>query len=163
MNRVHRLRVRLSGRGWRDTNARTMDPVGYDALVQFQQFLFSIDPIAYVFANRIATTARQFVQSGIAPINKCSHAPPDNGGSRDRAYGFPRGRQARRPRPDEQHVELGRNFGNKLWNACRFRQLQGGEVQGEIAPELLTSYDKWILLKLDQAIREKKVRTSSVS
>jgi valyl-tRNA synthetase len=55
---------------------------------------------------------------------------------------------------DEKDVELGRNFCNKLWNACRFRQLQGGEVQGEIAPELLTSYDKWILLKLDQAIRE---------
>ena len=55
---------------------------------------------------------------------------------------------------DEKDVELGRNFCNKLWNACRFRQLQGGEVQGEIAPELLSSYDKWILLKLDQAIRE---------
>jgi valyl-tRNA synthetase len=55
---------------------------------------------------------------------------------------------------DEKDVELGRNFCNKLWNACRFRQMQGGEVQGEIAPELLTGYDKWILLKLDQAIRE---------
>ena len=55
---------------------------------------------------------------------------------------------------DEKDVELGRNFCNKLWNVCRFRQLQGGEVQGEIAPELLSSYDKWILLKLDKAIRE---------
>jgi len=55
---------------------------------------------------------------------------------------------------DEQNVELGRNFCNKLWNACRFRQMQGGEVQGEIDPKLLTSDDKWILLKLDQAIRE---------
>src|SRR5262245_38364248 len=55
---------------------------------------------------------------------------------------------------DEKDVELGRNFCNKLWNACRFRQMQGGEIQDEIAPELLTSYDKWILLKLDQAIRE---------
>ena len=55
---------------------------------------------------------------------------------------------------DEKDVELGRNFCNKLWNACRYRQMQGGEVQGEIAPELLTSYDKWILLKLDQAVRE---------
>src|SRR5438128_2400575 len=55
---------------------------------------------------------------------------------------------------DEKDVELGRNFCNKLWNACRFRQLQGGEVQAEIAPELLSSYDKWILLKLDQAIGE---------
>ena len=55
---------------------------------------------------------------------------------------------------DEKDVELGRNFCNKLWNACRFRQMQGGEVQGEIEPRLLTSDDKWILLKLDQAIRE---------
>jgi len=55
---------------------------------------------------------------------------------------------------DEQNVELGRNFCNKLWNACRFRQMQGGEVQGEINPQLLTSDDKWILLKLDAAIRE---------
>ena len=71
---------------------------------------------------------------------------------------------------DEQNVELGRNFCNKLWNACRFRQMQGGsdasspncdggvaatfEIQGEIDPKLLTSDDKWILLKLDAAIRE---------
>jgi valyl-tRNA synthetase len=61
---------------------------------------------------------------------------------------------------DEQNVELGRNFCNKLWNACRFRQMVGSsgsatsEVQGEINPQLLTGDDKWILLKLDQAIRE---------
>ncbi len=55
---------------------------------------------------------------------------------------------------DEKDVELGRNFCNKLWNACRFRQMQGGEVQGEINPALLTSDDKWMLLRLDAAIRE---------
>ncbi|MCP5517440.1 MAG: valine--tRNA ligase [Verrucomicrobiales bacterium] len=55
---------------------------------------------------------------------------------------------------DEKDVELGRNFCNKLWNACRFRQLQGGEVEGEIDPALLGSDDQWILLRLDQAIRE---------
>jgi len=70
---------------------------------------------------------------------------------------------------DEQNVELGRNFCNKLWNACRFRQMQGSagvspanegvppeqfEIQGEIEPALLSSDDKWILLKLDAAIRE---------
>ncbi|HTD65363.1 MAG TPA: valine--tRNA ligase [Candidatus Limnocylindria bacterium] len=64
---------------------------------------------------------------------------------------------------DEQSVELGRNFANKLWNACRFRQMQGSapvsgvppaEFEDEIRTELLTSDDKWILLKLDQAIRE---------
>src|SRR5437868_8731091 len=60
---------------------------------------------------------------------------------------------------DEQNVELGRNFCNKLWNACRFRQMQANDsatsrIQGEIDPKLLTSDDKWILLKLDTAIRE---------
>ena len=55
---------------------------------------------------------------------------------------------------DEQNVELGRNFCNKLWNACRFRQMQGGQVQGEIQTSKLRSDDKWILLKLHQAIKE---------
>jgi valyl-tRNA synthetase len=55
---------------------------------------------------------------------------------------------------DEQQVELGRNFCNKLWNACRFRQLQAGETQGEIAPRLLTRDDQWILLRLDAVIRD---------
>jgi valyl-tRNA synthetase len=79
---------------------------------------------------------------------------------------------------DEKDVELGRNFCNKLWNACRFRQMVGQgaagvppadqtssqnfrqdagstfEVQGEIERTLLTPDDKWILLKLDAAIRE---------
>jgi valyl-tRNA synthetase len=61
---------------------------------------------------------------------------------------------------DVKDVELGRNFCNKLWNACRFRQMQSSgagasaPVQGEIDPQLLASDDKWILLKLDRAIRE---------
>jgi valyl-tRNA synthetase len=55
---------------------------------------------------------------------------------------------------DEQNVELGRNFCNKLWNACRFRQLQSGETEAEINPALLTGDDRWILLRLDRAIRE---------
>ena len=55
---------------------------------------------------------------------------------------------------DEQSVELGRNFCNKLWNACRFRQMQGGDIEAEINPALLTSDDRWILMRLDQAIRE---------
>jgi valyl-tRNA synthetase len=58
---------------------------------------------------------------------------------------------------DEQNVELGRNFCNKLWNACRFRQLVGSAdfpIQGEINPKLLTADDKWILLKLDASIRD---------
>jgi len=55
---------------------------------------------------------------------------------------------------DEKNVELGRNFCTKLWNAVRFRQMQGGESEGEISPALLTSDDKWILLRLGSAIRE---------
>jgi valyl-tRNA synthetase len=55
---------------------------------------------------------------------------------------------------DEQSVELGRNFCNKLWNACRFRQMQGGEREGEISTSLLSSDDKWILLRLNIAIKE---------
>ena len=58
---------------------------------------------------------------------------------------------------DEQNVELGRNFCNKLWNACRFRQMVGSAdfpIQGEIEPQLLGADDKWILLKLDTALRE---------
>ena len=58
---------------------------------------------------------------------------------------------------DDKDVELGRNFCNKLWNACRFRQLLAGAgttVEGEIDPARLTSDDKWILRRLDRAIRE---------
>jgi len=55
---------------------------------------------------------------------------------------------------DEKNVELGRNFCTKLWNAARFRQMQGGETEGEIRSELLSSDDKWILLRLSTAISE---------
>ena len=55
---------------------------------------------------------------------------------------------------DEQNVALGRNFANKLWNACRFRQMQGGAAEGEIEARRLSSEDKWILLKLNHALTE---------
>ncbi len=55
---------------------------------------------------------------------------------------------------DDKDVELGRNFCNKLWNACRFRQMQGGSTEGEIDQLLLTSDDKWVLSRLDLSIRE---------
>jgi valyl-tRNA synthetase len=55
---------------------------------------------------------------------------------------------------DEKDVELGRNFCNKLWNACRFREMQDGAVSSKIDRLLLTADDKWILLKLNQAIIE---------
>jgi valyl-tRNA synthetase len=55
---------------------------------------------------------------------------------------------------DEKNVELGRNFCTKLWNAARFRQMQGGAPEGEIQAALLSTDDKWILLRLDTAIHE---------
>ncbi|MEP6956632.1 MAG: class I tRNA ligase family protein, partial [Chthoniobacterales bacterium] len=55
---------------------------------------------------------------------------------------------------DEKQIEEGRNFATKLWNATRLRQMHGGETEGEIDPRLLTTDDKWILLRLDAAIRE---------
>ncbi len=55
---------------------------------------------------------------------------------------------------DEKNVELGRNFCTKLWNAARFRQMQSGPLEGEMIPALLTADDRWILIKLDAAIRE---------
>jgi len=62
---------------------------------------------------------------------------------------------------DEKDVELGRNFCNKLWNACRFRQLQAADASatstgpcGTIDPSLLANDDHWILFRLDRAIRE---------
>ena len=57
-------------------------------------------------------------------------------------------------RYDEQNVELGRNFCTKLWNSCRFRQMQGGSTENEINAALLSSDDKWILLRLNTAIAE---------
>ncbi len=70
---------------------------------------------------------------------------------------------------DEKNVELGRNFCTKLWNAARFRQMQSGAAsqaadgqpespshisEQEINPTLLSSDDKWILLRLNTAIGE---------
>ncbi len=56
----------------------------------------------------------------------------------------------------EERVEIGRNFCNKLWNACRFRQMSGppgdngslAAILSRIDPERLDSYDKWILSRL---------------
>ena len=53
---------------------------------------------------------------------------------------------------DETQVEEGRNFANKLWNACRYRQMQGGGVSGftfQVSGAELTPYAIDILAKLD--------------
>ncbi|MBL9176633.1 MAG: class I tRNA ligase family protein, partial [Verrucomicrobiaceae bacterium] len=72
---------------------------------------------------------------------------------------------------DEKNVELGRNFCTKLWNAARFRQMQSSTgfqpvgsdervensfygTEAEIDPALLSSDDKWIILRLNTAIAE---------
>jgi valyl-tRNA synthetase len=52
---------------------------------------------------------------------------------------------------DEKQIEEGRNFANKLWNAFRFRQLQGPRVT--VKPNLrLSSYSTRILALLNGAV-----------
>ena len=52
---------------------------------------------------------------------------------------------------DEAQVEEGRNFANKLYNACRLRLLAGGEVASSLPKlEVLRPYHLHILNKADQ-------------
>ncbi len=60
-------------------------------------------------------------------------------------------------RYSNEKCELGRNFANKLWNACRFRRMQGEATPGfrTLSPELkqeLSNDEKWMLSKLDAAV-----------
>jgi valyl-tRNA synthetase len=55
---------------------------------------------------------------------------------------------------DEKNVELGRNFCTKLWNAARFRQMQGGMMENEIDPVQLSADDQWILSRMNLAVVE---------
>lgn len=53
--------------------------------------------------------------------------------------------------------ELGRNFANKIWNACRFRQMHGETTQSfnnleDIDLAKLNGDDKWILFRLNSVI-----------
>ncbi|MBR2862886.1 MAG: hypothetical protein IKB97_04930, partial [Bacteroidaceae bacterium] len=58
-----------------------------------------------------------------------------------------------------QKFEIGRNFSNKLWNACRFLypQLeQAGALAAELPMDknLFALEDKWILSRLQTTIKD---------
>ena len=53
-------------------------------------------------------------------------------------------------RYDEKQIEEGRNFANKLWNACRFRQQQGPcDPQADPAQHPRTPFSDHLLAELD--------------
>ncbi|WP_018969234.1 valine--tRNA ligase [Rubritalea marina] len=51
---------------------------------------------------------------------------------------------------DESQVEEGRNFANKIYNACRFRQMQESDGSTLVVDASLPSYSIDILAKLDK-------------
>ena len=57
-------------------------------------------------------------------------------------------------RYSNEKCEIGRNFANKLWNACRFRQMQGGvSADFETIPANLSGDEKWMLARLEEAVK----------
>ncbi len=62
----------------------------------------------------------------------------------------------------DDRITLGRNFCNKLWNACRFRQMSGSmydnssieSIIQRIEPGCFDDYDHWILSRLIQLIND---------
>ncbi|HZC59679.1 MAG TPA: class I tRNA ligase family protein, partial [Chthoniobacterales bacterium] len=52
---------------------------------------------------------------------------------------------------DEKQIEEGRNFANKLWNACRFRQLQGPTTTA-LPGDRFSPYSARLLLRLNETI-----------
>ncbi|HBM15010.1 MAG TPA: valine--tRNA ligase [Lentisphaeria bacterium] len=60
-------------------------------------------------------------------------------------------------RYSNEKCELGRNFANKIWNACRFRQMHGETTSSfnnleNIELSQLNGDDKWILSRLNNVI-----------
>lgn len=62
-------------------------------------------------------------------------------------------------RYSNEKCEIGRNFANKIWNACRFRMMQGAlstnwqNLDGMTAADLRAD-DRWILSRLDAVVKE---------
>ncbi|NLX83332.1 MAG: valine--tRNA ligase [Clostridiales bacterium] len=57
-------------------------------------------------------------------------------------------------RVSSERSEAARNFANKVWNASRFVLMNLDGVPGAIEPKLLRTPEKWILSRLNQAIRQ---------
>ncbi len=58
---------------------------------------------------------------------------------------------------DIPSMELGRNFANKVWNACRFLQMKRAEIGEESvsgAPYQLTTADAWIASRFATTLRD---------
>ena len=54
---------------------------------------------------------------------------------------------------DEKQIEEGRNFGNKLWNACRFRAMQGPiDPQADPRAHALSPFADLLLEELEQTV-----------
>ncbi len=56
-------------------------------------------------------------------------------------------------RYSRDRVEAARNFANKVWNASRF-VLMNVDTRRELEPEKLETADKWILTRLQEAVRD---------
>lgn len=60
---------------------------------------------------------------------------------------------------DVPSMELGRNFGNKVWNACRFLQMKQGEIAGGNADSgsadsyELSTADRWIASRYNTTVK----------